>query len=253
MEHSEQLGELAAALAKAQGQMVGAVKDADNPFFKAKYADLASIWDACRVPLSTHGLSVVQTTELGADVTVTTTLLHASGQWLRGHLQMTPTKHDPQGVGSCLTYARRYALAAMVGICSVDDDGEAAAGRGEKSPPTAPPRRPGPARPPTGAAAAATPSPAPKASKPGRISEPQAKRLYAKAKAAGHTVDALKAWLATHYGLEHMLDIPRSDYEAIVARVENSADLANDPHPGQPHNADDLIPWEEPAEPGSLG
>ena len=241
MEHSEQLNDLAGALAKAQGEMVGAVKDADNPFFKSRYADLASIWDACRGPLTKYGLSVIQTTELSADVIVDTTLLHASGQWVRGRLQMTPVKHDPQGVGSCLTYARRYALAAMVGICPVDDDGEAASGRGDKS------------KPPRAEHPPAAPLTPPKATQPGKISEPQAKRLYARAKAAGHSVDALKGWLRSQYGLEHLVDIARADYDTITARIDTTTPLGVDPHPGQPQNPDDLIPFEEPAEPGSLG
>ena len=64
MDRSEQIKELATALATAQGEMGSAIKDSDNPFFKSKYADLASVWDACRDPLSKNGFSVVQTTEL---------------------------------------------------------------------------------------------------------------------------------------------------------------------------------------------
>jgi hypothetical protein len=121
------IGALAAALAKAQGAMTGAKRDSENPFFRSSYADLASVWDACRGPLSANGLSVIQTTEAEGDcVTVVTTLAHASGEWVRGRLAMTPVKADPQGVGSALTYARRYALAAIVGIAPEDDDGNAA-------------------------------------------------------------------------------------------------------------------------------
>lgn len=127
MTHSEQINEIAAALSKAQAVIVGAVKDKTNPHFKQAYADLASVWDACRKPLTDHGLSVVQTaaTEEGK-VGVTTILMHASGQWIQDTLLMRPTKDDPQGVGSCITYARRYALAAIVGVAPEDDDGNAA-------------------------------------------------------------------------------------------------------------------------------
>lgn len=121
------INELAGALAKAQGQMEGAKKDMANPFFKSKYADLASVWEAARKPLSDNGLAVIQTTNGDCEVvTVITTLFHSSGQWIRGTLKMRPSKLDPQGIGSCLTYARRYALAAMVGIAPEDDDGNAA-------------------------------------------------------------------------------------------------------------------------------
>lgn len=128
MTHSEQLGDLAAALAKAQAKVKGAKKDAQNPHYKNDYADLASVWDACRDALTSNGLSVVQTTEAGDGtlVTVHTTLLHSSGQWMRGALTMKPQKVDPQGIGSCITYARRYALAAIVGVAPEDDDGHAA-------------------------------------------------------------------------------------------------------------------------------
>ncbi len=127
---SPQINELAAALSKAQGMITAEIIDAANPFFKSKYADLASVWDAARKPLSSNGLSIVQTTSGDQEiVTIVTTLLHSSGQWIRGKLQMKPVKNDPQGIGSCITYARRYALSAMVGIAPEDDDAEAATGR----------------------------------------------------------------------------------------------------------------------------
>jgi hypothetical protein len=129
---SESIGKLAEALAKAQGAIEGAKKDSANPFFKSKYADLASVWDACRKALSENSLSVVQTTDESPDaVIVDTRLCHSSGEWIQGRLVMKPVKADPQGIGSCLTYARRYALSAMVGIAPEDDDGNAATGKVE--------------------------------------------------------------------------------------------------------------------------
>lgn len=131
---SESIAKLAEALSKAQGKIKGAAKDTANPFFKSKYADLASVWDACRDQLSAHGLSVIQTTEDGLEyVTIITTLSHSSGEWIRGRLTMKPVKNDPQGVGSAITYARRYALAAIVGVAPEDDDGEAASGRPQRT------------------------------------------------------------------------------------------------------------------------
>jgi hypothetical protein len=129
-EQSEQIGELAAALAIAQGKITGALKDSANPFFKSKYADLASVWDACRGPLSENGIAVIQTTdtdELG--LVVVTTLAHKSGQWMRGRLRLIPKDASPQGYGSAMTYGRRYGLAAIVGVAQVDDDANAASGR----------------------------------------------------------------------------------------------------------------------------
>jgi hypothetical protein len=123
MQTSEQINELAAALAKAQGQIQGAVKDSTNPAFKSRYADLASVWDACRVALSANGLAVVQGPALAdRGVSVTTRLLHSSGQWAESTLILPMDKATAQGAGSAITYARRYALAAMVGVAPDDDD-----------------------------------------------------------------------------------------------------------------------------------
>lgn len=127
---SEQINELAAALAKAQGEITGALKDSANPFYKSKYADLASVWDACKEPLSKNGLCVIQTpriTERGR--VLVTTLAHSSGQWISSELPINPVKDDPQGLGSAISYMRRYALTAIVGVAQIDDDGEKAMGR----------------------------------------------------------------------------------------------------------------------------
>lgn len=128
---SEQINELAAALSKAQGQIKGAVKDSANPFFQSKYADLQSVWEACRVPLSSNGLSILQTMEADekGDQYIVTTLAHSSGQWISGRMKLNPVKNDPQAVGSCISYYRRYSLAAMVGIYQSDDDAESAVDR----------------------------------------------------------------------------------------------------------------------------
>jgi hypothetical protein len=129
-EQSEQINELAGALAKAQGKITGALKDSANPFFKSKYADLASVWDACRTALSENGLAVIQQTEADdSGVFVITTLAHASGQWMRSRLRLNPKDDSPQAMGSAITYGRRYALAAAVGVAQVDDDGNAASGK----------------------------------------------------------------------------------------------------------------------------
>lgn len=129
-EQSADINELATALAKAQGKITGALKDSANPFFKSKYADLASVWDACRAALSENGLAVVQQTESDEQgVLVITTLAHSSGQWMRSTLRLLPKDSSPQGMGSAITYGRRYALAAVVGVAQVDDDGNAASGK----------------------------------------------------------------------------------------------------------------------------
>jgi hypothetical protein len=132
---SDAINEISAALAKAQGQIEGASKGKVNPAFKSKYADLASIWDACRDALSTNGLAVLQIPNETPDgMLLTTMVTHSSGQWFRSSYPVRPVQATPQGLGSAITYARRYALMAMVGIAPEDDDGEAAMGRGHQQP-----------------------------------------------------------------------------------------------------------------------
>lgn len=136
MNKSETIGALAEALAKAQAEMSFAKKDSENPFFKSKYSDLASCWEACREPLTKNGLAVIQPTSLSeAGVVVETTLAHSSGEWISSCLLMPLAKRDAQAVGSAITYGRRYALSAMVGLVSDDDDGEAAMSRGKNNGP----------------------------------------------------------------------------------------------------------------------
>ncbi len=130
MRTSEQLNELAAALSKAQGAFENAKKDSDNPFFKSKYADLASCIDAARGPLAANGLAVMQAPELLASglVCMTTRLLHSSGQWTESELAAVPKDSGPQSIGSVITYLRRYALCAMLGLAAEDDDANAGQG-----------------------------------------------------------------------------------------------------------------------------
>ena len=133
MNKSDDIKELALALSKTQSILKGALKDSNNPFFKSKYADLASCWDACREPLAANGLSVVQMpcNDTPDSVALETILMHTSGQWISSVFSMPVSKHDAQAVGSAITYARRYALAAVVGIAPEDDDGNLASGKSE--------------------------------------------------------------------------------------------------------------------------
>ena len=127
MQKSDSINELAAALSKAQGQMSGALKDSQNPFYKSNYADLGSCWDSIRRPLSDNGLSVIQAVDsIDNAIFIETILTHTSGQFVSSRIKINPTKDDPQGVGSAITYYRRYSLAAMVGLYQIDDDANAA-------------------------------------------------------------------------------------------------------------------------------
>jgi hypothetical protein len=240
MTKSDAINELAAAMAKAQAVMTGAKKDAANPFFKSHYADLASVREACMPALTAHGLSVIQFPRLvsadqgGMVVEVETILAHSSGQFIADTLSVPVTKADAQGVGSAITYARRYALGAVAGVAAEDDDGEGAVGRSTKahvstwaesgyqpkpqtlSPVEAPVTPPKPSQ---GYVPVGQFPPTPV--KSGRvITEKQAKRLFAIIKSSGRDVEVVKAWIFAHYGVQHSKDIPLADYEAITKAVE---------------------------------
>lgn len=132
---SDHIGQLISALSLAQGQIEGAAKSSANPFFKSKYADLASCWDACREPLSKNGLAIVQMPSAdGAKLSVTTLLAHSSGEWLSETFTTHAKDSTPQSIGSATSYLRRYALAAFVGLYQVDDDAEGAQKGHEKKP-----------------------------------------------------------------------------------------------------------------------
>jgi len=123
MKMSEQINELAEALAKAQGAIANASKDAQNPHFRSSYANLASVREAIRGPLSENGLAYTQLvrTEQGK-VQIETMLIHKSGQYMGETLDIPLAKQDAQGIGSATTYGRRYSLMALIGIAAEEDD-----------------------------------------------------------------------------------------------------------------------------------
>lgn len=128
---TDSIKELSAALAKAQASMRHAEKVVNNTFFKSKYADLTACMDAARPFLTANGLSVVQITDFDETGTfLITQLCHLSGEWMRSWYPIKPVKSDPQGLGSAITYGRRYTYCCMTGVAPVDedDDGNAASG-----------------------------------------------------------------------------------------------------------------------------
>lgn len=156
MKTSDSLDKIAPALVAAQREMANAAKNATNPHFRSQYADLAEIVNTTRPVLTQHGLSVVQSPSFADGVvTLETMILHSSGQWISTTCAAVPVKTDPQGVGSAITYLRRYSLAAACGIAQEDDDGEAAVGRGANG------RQPRPAP--------AKPEPAPELASEGQL------------------------------------------------------------------------------------
>jgi hypothetical protein len=121
MEKSESIKEIATALCRFQGSIEKIKKTNVNPYFKSAYASLSDILDVIREPLTENGLSFVQFPKglYGLE----TMLMHTSGEWLSEWYEMVPTKNDPQGAGSVITYQRRYALGAILGLnIDVDDD-----------------------------------------------------------------------------------------------------------------------------------
>lgn len=148
---SEAINEVAAALAKAQGDMSPATRGSKNPFFHSTYASLADVMSACMPALNDNGIAVLQTPIMhgvkelpitkiddnGQPITFTKSvmrvgmacrLVHASGQWIEGYCCADANGTNPQEVGSTITYLRRYMLQTMVGVAAEDDDGNAGAG-----------------------------------------------------------------------------------------------------------------------------
>src|SRR5690606_2254560 len=124
---SESIAALMPALIKAQSAFAPAVKAKVNPHFKSKYVPLDAVIDAIAQPLRDNGIAIVQQTDIeDARTVLITRLVHESGEWIAGKYPIHPVKADPQGEGSALTYARRYALMAIAGIAPEDDDGNAA-------------------------------------------------------------------------------------------------------------------------------
>lgn len=194
MNKSENIGQLAEALAKAQGELESATKDSDNPFFKSKYADLAEVWRVIKKPFTDNGLAISQLTHVADPLfmdddkgvtkivlfaVVETVLMHKSGEWISSECKAPITKNDPQGIGSAITYLRRYGLSAIAGVVQEDDDGNSASGGNVGANPRVPNTRP---------ATSATP----KASAPisaGKPVPPTSAELFGKGAAFNHEAE----------------------------------------------------------------
>lgn len=136
MKMSDTITAIATALAKAQGEIEDATKTGINPAFRSKYADLAAVRAVIREPLAVNDLSIVQFPRtVSGGVEVETMILHKSGEYLAETLFMPVSKYDAHGVGSGITYARRYGLMSLLCLAADDDDGNAAA---ERAPTPAP-------------------------------------------------------------------------------------------------------------------
>ncbi len=215
--------ELNAALAKAQSQIKVAKKSSYNPFFKSNFADLAAVWEACRVALTSNGLSVTQSLEPRGDGWVLiTTLRHSSGQEYSGLYPIITSKNDSQGFGAGVSYAKRYALGAMVGVIgeSEDDDGESTVERDQ------------PTKQPTVNTVVVKPEPKKKEyapALPGCISGAQAFRFHTIASKFNWDKEQLKAHLLKTLGVDSSLKIPIGKYEEICnslgQQIQNDGDV----------------------------
>lgn len=218
--------ELFTALAKAQAVMHGAVKDSNNPFFKSTYADLESVWKAIREPLTKNGLSVVQTTDVGADgkMLLVTYLCHSSGESIRGSYPILAKDDSPQSIKSSVTYARRTALSAIVGLWETaeDDDGNAAAGKEKQA--VIQQQQSSPQQPaydewaPIEEPAFFAPDSAPRQPQEikSELSEPQIKRFWAMTKALKWSNEDAHTHIKQKTGKESVKLLTRKEYKEIT-------------------------------------
>ena len=206
MNTSEKITNIAAAMIEVEKQIKGMTPDAKNPFFKSNYITLDGILEYARPILAKQGVWIFQNASGdGEFVNVTTRLVHSSGEFIEtDDLKMKPQKNDPQQLGSCITYAKRYQLASLLGISSeVDDDGNKATFGNNNTP--KPPKK-----------APTTPPPQAEGNNTTLISETQRKRLFEVGKGNAELVKEVLA----EYKYTSSKDIKKSEYEAICAEIE---------------------------------
>ena len=204
MKKSESVKSLAASLSKFQEEVKNPANTADNPFFKSKYAPLSDILNNVRPLLSKNGLSILQAPSGdGENIIITTMLLHTSGEYIEfDPLILKADKPTAQGAGSAITYARRYAISAILGISSEDDDDGNHAENINKE------------------ASKKAPAKVPEQPKPSnKISKEQAKRMFALAKGNADTVKKAMA----EFKYEKSEQISKEDYNKICTRIEEMA------------------------------
>lgn len=130
MKTSDSIKQIAEALVSAQKEIKFAVKDSTNPHFKSKYANINSVIDAVKAPLNNNNIAILQSLSPSDDgkLHLTTRLIHSSGEWIEDTAVCPLQKQDAQGLGSAVSYIRRYSLSAFLSLYSdTDDDGQSAA------------------------------------------------------------------------------------------------------------------------------
>ena len=194
MEKSEKIELLVKALSKAQAEFPRIEKDKENPFYHSKYADLSTVLGAVMPTLAKHGLVVCQTSRAGDKPCLVTTLAHESGQFISGEYPLVPVKPEPQALGSAMTYARRYAICAILGVVADDDDdGNATVQKEQPKQSYQQPER-----------------------KAGTITDKQSKMLYAKWKQANIPDDNVKSFLREQFGIESTRDLLYKDFDVVL-------------------------------------
>lgn len=206
MNKSESITKLAVALAKFQGEVKNPSNTATNPFFHSKYAPLETVLNTVRPLLSKHGLSIVQAPSTSEGyIDITTTLIHESGEYMEfPPLSLKMDKVTAQGAGSSITYARRYALSAILGISSEDDDDGNIAEKNSK--------------------AAGTPNSNNKGEKPKigqakALSDAQIKRLFAIGFSAGFETDTVKDQVRRKYNKD-VENLTKAEYDNVCEGYE---------------------------------
>lgn len=198
---------IAEALAKFQSEIVDPVLDCKNPHYGSPYASITSILKAVRPVMAKHGLSVTQIPTLENDKLILKTIvLHSSGETIEGNYPLNPVKQDPQGIGSAITYAKRYALNAMLGLGDEDDDGNAA---------SKPPEE--------------TKSQSGNTSY-GYLSDKQIGRMYAIAKKSGYTQDTMKQVMKKLANTDDVMALSKITYDIVCSFLEKNAAEGFIPH-----------------------
>lgn len=237
MRRSESIDQIGAALAKAQGEITGASKDRENPHFKSKYADLASVWDACRAPLAKNSLAVIQSPSVdeAGNLVLLTMLVHGSGQYFEEEFVVTPAQRTAQGYGSVVTYLRRYSLMAMVGVAPEDEDDDGNAGSfgprqaaaPVRSQPAAPKPAPAAAAPKAQVAVRAEAAAAPDPGGDGDLKVTLAQiqslcQMVEKGAATAWTMDQVRIYIHQVLKKKSMQDMTRNEYVALCFKPDGA-------------------------------
>lgn len=225
--HSESLDKIIPALLNAQKEIKSAIKESENPFFKSKYADLSSTWHACKDALHKFDLVISQTLLSTAEgQCLNTTLFHTSGQWIKGSCPLFVKQGSMQELGSAISYARRYSIAAICGVVTEDDDANKADGKeipkansfvqnnglygnaGEL------------AQSDNSLPDAAELFHQPEQRDPSLISEKQEKMFYARCKQLNMGNQSIRDFLSSSLGVFHSAHIPKKDFNKMLEELD---------------------------------